>query len=312
MKTFWKLSLIVPFIFLMTACDQQVVTPRDAGDSTTTADAASTPSNIAEENTNQANANFTPVPFNPMVDIATFPIDLEPAYLDHAKLLNKNWNTLSSDEQLAIVQDIKDAWQQEMGDLNPGTMKLNGENINKFLQFVRVAGDDTFMMKNEASAIINHVAHSDLEKILDNNDASALQSFMDHLHHQIQINNLLRNHILHVAAIYSMPIAATVPNAEERENISEGLGDSIHDALGLTDSDEDKATLGSVKMRLVDLLRSTIFVVKGPNINACFLSFSPIQDGLEDSFAPKGFKVLDRMYGAIRASSNLFVKRVNN
>jgi hypothetical protein len=302
MSSYWKIVFLIP-LFVISACTQKAASTD--GEEAISDISSESPSQgvIAEENTNQGKPVLTLTPVDTTVEIATFPIDLEPAHLDHAKLIHQDWNTFSSSKQLEKIQEIRDAWQQEMGELNPGTMKLTAVNLNKFFQFVRVAGGDKFLIQNEYSAILNHQAHSELDKILEENDAAALASFTQSLSHQTNVNIGLRQRILGVAKLYSIGIEAAVPSLEERENFSEDLGDEIKDALNLS----VQQTAG-VKMRLVDLLRSTLFMLQGTEKNVCFLSFTLA----DDQVAIPGLdrhQVLDRLYGATRAVTNGFVSR---
>lgn len=300
MKSLWKLLFVFP-LFLIAACNE-------TGPSTGEVDTGHgiSQGTIAEENSNQASAKpeITLVPSNPTVEIAKFPIDLEPAFLDHAKFLNSDWNILSSAQQLDRVQNLKVQWTQQMGELNPGTMKMNSENIDKFLQFVRVAGGDDFMVKNEMSAVVNHTAHTRLFEMIEAESSADLSDFLNQLSLQVTVNNQLRVHLLKVAHIYSMPFGAAVPTVEERQNFSEGLGDYMKERLLLDDTQT-----ASVKMRLTDVLRSTIIVLKGREMNFCYLSFNPSGDGLEIGNESKGYPVLDRIYGFIPANSNRFLTR---
>lgn len=212
MKSWIKNLCVLPVFFLLVACNGKLTAPTSIPTETITATEEAIPSPSPEA-----------------LDLSY----LKQKFIQHAVLLNPNWQQMALEDKKNALKTIVHAWRKTMDDVNPDTMEYNLENVNRFLQFVRLSQGDEFQGLLKKTAQVNMFTHSLYRRALLEHNDTLLGEFMGHALEMVDAATKFKTHILEVAVIYGVKFEQTqLPLAVVKPLIDEVV-EPIHDVFGV-------------------------------------------------------------------------------
>jgi hypothetical protein len=287
MRSWIKFFSLLSLLILPMACNQAAP---EIAEETSKIETAPAPAPVVEE---KAQVNLA---------------KLEAKFLKHAKLLHPQWDQLPEEFQAKQLQFLRKAWVQAM-QINVEDMKYDVDHVNRFLQFVRLAGGNKFNEMLEKVAQANFKAHAALAGAIAQQDDSLLNPFNSLIVAEAQVVMHLEIHIVEVSEIYGLKFEDPTVALPAQEHFVKEVITRLEEAFN-----GQMPPAGSpIAVRLLQLLHISSFGVSGEDQHFNFFSFVQVPNNYNASEDEvERFQVGNMLYGAIRVRANPYIRPDGN